>query len=233
MAISCAAHAAGFVAVQDANDPGRTMTVNSDGSINVNATTTPSGTADVNITEVGGNAVTTTVPVSGTVASTQSGTWKGGTYEFNASVIPTVQNAAYAAGQSLGGLQTISVGSTNSLTGMLNNIRVGSNGGSTVSVVAYVWSKNPSGTTCTDKTNFSVSQTDNAYLVAPPQLISLATVVSAQDATTYGAVTNLAGNFLNGSTNTNLYVCLLANASVTPATTSDYRLNLNGFLDVP
>lgn len=30
---------------------------------------------DVNITGVGGNAVTTTVPVSGTVAATQSGTW--------------------------------------------------------------------------------------------------------------------------------------------------------------
>lgn len=32
-------------------------------------------TQDVNITEVGGNAVTTTVPVSGTIAATQSGTW--------------------------------------------------------------------------------------------------------------------------------------------------------------
>lgn len=37
--------------------------------------TSPSGTQDVNLVEVGGNTLTTTVPVSGTVAATQSGSW--------------------------------------------------------------------------------------------------------------------------------------------------------------
>lgn len=155
-----------------------------------------------------------------------------GGYEFNTSVIPTVQNAAYAAGQSLGGLQTISIGSTNSLSGILDQVSIASTGGSTVAAVMYVWDKNPSGTTCTDKTNFVKSQTDNQHLITgAPILLTPALVVSAQDATTYAAAANLTNNFVNSSTNTNLYVCLLANASVTPATTTDYRINIQGVKD--
>lgn len=156
-----------------------------------------------------------------------------GGYEFNSSVIPTVQNAAYAAGQSLGGLQTISIGSTSGLSGILTSIRVASKGGSTVGVVAYVWSKNPSGTTCTDKTNFVVSQADNEFLVVSPQSITPALIASAQDTTTYGGASGLVGNFVNQSSNTNLYLCLLANASVTPATTTDLRINIGGIKDQP
>lgn len=156
-----------------------------------------------------------------------------GGYEFNTAVVPTVQNAAYAAGQSLGGLQTISIGSTDSLTGILTQIRVASKGGSVVGMVAYVWDKNPSSTTCTDKTNFVVSQTDNQHLIGSPTLLTPALVVSAQDTTTYAQAGNLTYNFVNSSTNTNLYVCLLANASVTPATTTDLRINIQGIKNQP
>jgi hypothetical protein len=154
-----------------------------------------------------------------------------GGYEFQASVIPTVQNAAYAAGQPLGGLQTISVGSTNGLSGILTQVQVASKGGSTVNVVVYVWAKNPTGTTCTDKSNFVASQTDNQYLVVPPQSITPALALTAQDTTTYAAAANLVGNFVNGSSNTNLYACVVANATVTPATTTDLRLTLSGTKD--
>lgn len=44
------------------------------GVLCVGGTFTPSGTGNVNIIQVGGNAVTTTVPVSGTVTTTPSGT---------------------------------------------------------------------------------------------------------------------------------------------------------------
>src|SRR6185437_4572961 len=140
-----------------------------------------------------------------------------GGYEFNASVIPTVQNASYTAGQSLGGLQTISIGTTNSLSGILTGISVESKGGSTTGIVAYVWSKNPTNTTCTDKANFVVSTVDNEALVNnAPVLVTPAIVASGQDTHTYAAATNMVGNFANGSANTDLYVCLLTNATVTP-----------------
>ena len=157
-----------------------------------------------------------------------------GGFEFNVSVVPTVQNAAYAAGQSLGGLQTINIASTPVIAGILDQISIASSGGSTVAVVVYVWDKNPSNTTCTDKTNFAKSQTDNQHLITgAPILLTPATVVSAQDTATYATASNLTDNFENASSNSYLYVCILANGSVTPGTTTDYRLNLQGVKDQP
>lgn len=162
-----------------------------------------------------------------------SGTLVGG-MEFNTSVIPTVQNGSYTAGQSLGGLQTISIGTTNSLTGILDQIGVASTGGATTGIVIYVWDKNPTGTTCTDKTNFVKSQTDNQHLITgAPILLTPALVVSSQDAATYAAATNLTDNFVNSSTNTSLYLCALTNATVTPGTTTDLRFNIQGIKDQP
>lgn len=162
-----------------------------------------------------------------------AGTVIGG-YEFNASVLPTVQNASYTAGQSLGGLQTISVGTTNSLTGILDQISVAATDGATTAIVVYVWDKNPTGTTCTDKTNFVVSQANNQHLiVGAPILLTPALVASGQDVATYAAATNLTGNFVNSSTNTDLYLCALTNATVTPGTTTNLRFNIQGIKDQP
>jgi hypothetical protein len=182
-----------------------------------------------------GGAVLTSTNNQASIACDASGNLKitGSGYEFNASVIPTVQNASYAAGQSLGGLQTISIGSTNSITGVLSQIQLASKGGSVVASVVYVWQKNPASTTCTDKTNFVASQTDDQQLIVAPQLLTPALSVSAQDTSTRASVTNLAAPFVNGSTNTNLYVCVLANATVTPGTTTDLRLNISGTKDQP
>lgn len=47
------------------------LSLDPSGALRTTATFTPSGTQDVNITEVGGNPVTTTVPVSGTVTANQ------------------------------------------------------------------------------------------------------------------------------------------------------------------
>lgn len=47
------------------------LSLDPSGALRTTATFTPSGTQDVNITQVGGNAVTTTVPVSGTVTANQ------------------------------------------------------------------------------------------------------------------------------------------------------------------
>jgi hypothetical protein len=56
---------AGF---KDSNGKYAVVTLTAGGEIPVSASLSPVATQDVNITEVGGNAVTTTVPVSGTVS---------------------------------------------------------------------------------------------------------------------------------------------------------------------
>lgn len=72
------------VGVCDPMFPQRCIAPAVDGSLVVSGTITPSGTQNVNVTSIGGNAVTTTIPVSdgggsltvdGTVSATQSGTW--------------------------------------------------------------------------------------------------------------------------------------------------------------
>jgi hypothetical protein len=191
-----------------------------------------SGTT-IPVTAAQATAASLNATVVGTGTFTVQTTGNVGGYEFNASVIPTVQNASYTAGMSLGGLQTISIGSTNSLSGILTQIQVASKGGSGTAIVAYVWSKSPAATTCTDKTNFVVSQVDNEALVVQPQMLIPGVIVSGQDTITYATSTNLVGNFVNGSANTDLYVCLLTNATVTPATVSDLRLNIQGTKDAP
>ncbi len=163
---------------------------------------------------------------------TVNGSTVGG-YEFNVSFTPTVQNASYAIGQSLGGLQTVSIGSTNGLSGIVDQIQMASQGGSTSPVAVYIWDKNPTNTTCTDKTNFARSATDNQHLISAPISITPALAVSAQDTATYGAATNLTSNFVNSSSNTNLYICILAAATQTPATTTDGRWNIQGTKDAP
>lgn len=180
------------------------------------------------------NALTSPLPNGGnTIGTVNQGTPNGGgasawpvsgsfTYTSNylhVSDIPTVQNAAYAAGQSLGGLQTLTV----STSGLFQQVQLLSKGGSVVGVWVYAWSKNPTSTTCTDKANFVVNASDNTNLIAQPFLVSLALGVSAQDTTTYGQVLNIAAPFTANS-GSSMYVCLLASAAVTPATTTDYQL---------
>lgn len=65
------------VAVCNWSYANRCVAIDASGNTPVVGTVTvvPSGTQNVNLAQVGGNAVTTTVPVSGTVAATQSGTW--------------------------------------------------------------------------------------------------------------------------------------------------------------
>ena len=195
---------------------------------------TVSNDSVITVTNAGTFAVqnTASTPAGTNNIGTVNGSTVGG-YEFNATVIPTVQNASYAAGQSIGGLQTMSIGTTNGLSGILTGIQIASKGGSTSATAVYVWSKNPTNTTCTDKTNFVASQTDNEFLVIGPQAITPALAVTAQDTITYGSATGLVGNFVNGSANTNLYVCVLANATQTPASTTDLRINIQGIKDQP
>lgn len=77
--------------------------------------TSPAGEQDVNITAVGGNAVTTTVPVSGTVAATQSGAWDVTTIPSSASgaaiaaVVSTAVETGHVIKASAGNLYSVSV----------------------------------------------------------------------------------------------------------------------------
>ena len=177
---------------------------------------------------------------TGTALVTPITAWNGGTvtgniggYEFQLSPTVTVQNAAYSAGNSLGGTITVTgAARTNGGSGMLNGLRIRSAGGSANAVWVYAVSKAPSWT-CADKSAFVANAADAANaLVGFPQSITLASPGS-WDTGSMASLTNLVANFVNkdSSPGTAIYLCLVTAGSVTPATTGDLTLVVSGLQD--
>jgi hypothetical protein len=190
------------------------------------------------------NAVagTLTVQFPSAQAVTQSGSWtfggNVGGYSFHlgtggAVSAITVQNAAYSAGNSEGGLITLTgAARTNGGSGTLVNLRLKSNGGSTNTIWVYAWSKQPS-TTCTDKSAFVSNNADSPYaLPGFPISVTLSNPGSWETGT-YGQLTGLNAPFKNqdSSPGTALYFCLVTGGAVTPGSTSDLSLVADGFQD--
>lgn len=149
----------------------------------------------------------------------------------------TVQNAAYAAGNSEGGLLTLTgAARINGGTGILSGLTIRSVGGSTNTVWVYAWSKHPV-STCTDKSAFALSASDKPYGIPGfPQSVTLGGAPGASfDTSTYGQVTvnSPLGHFVNQDTSlgTAIYLCLVTGGAVTPAATSDLSLIAGGVKD--
>ena len=154
-------------------------------------------------------------------------------YDFQLSPTVTVQNAAYSAGYSLGGLITATgAARTNGGSGILTGLRLRSAGGATNTIWVYAWSKTPA-STCTDNVAFGANSADAPYaLVGFPQSITLASPGS-WDTASMASITNQVANFVNKDTSpgTALYFCLVTAGSVTPATTADLSVVLGGIQD--
>lgn len=155
-----------------------------------------------------------------------------GGYSFQVSTIPAVTAGAYSAGQSVGGLLTFPIGVANDPQGMLQNIYVESKGGSIVRLDIYVWDAKPTHTTCNDNANFVYAQADEKAVVVRTS-ITPAVIAGGQDTSSSGQSAALWGGFVVSDGTPNLYVCILAHASVTPATTSDYVISISGQKNLP
>ena len=157
-----------------------------------------------------------------------------GGYEFQIAPTITVQNAAYAAGNSMGGMITATgAARTNGGGGILAGLRLKSVGGATNTVWIYGWSKTPLAT-CTDKAAYVANAGDQPYaLVGFPMQITLGNSPGSWDTATYANMTNLVNNFKNqdASPGTALYFCIVTAAAVTPATTADLSMVLGGIQD--
>lgn len=152
-----------------------------------------------------------------------SGSNVGG-YEFLTSTTPTIQNAAYVSGNCMGGFQTVSVARTSGGSGLINKFILVSQGGLATTKQIYIFSTNPSGSTCTDKSTFTLAAADMGKLIG-----TFALTPSAPTGTTRSEAenANMATDFVT-SGNTNIYVAIVETASETPATTSDLVFTILG-----
>jgi hypothetical protein len=205
--------------------------VNSGGHTNVRMRVSTTGTGTITIA-YNAASVSSMEVLSSSLPTGANGIGQVGGWNFNTSITPTVQNAAYSAGNGMGGVQTFSVfRNTTNPHAVLDQLQITSKGGSTVAMTVYAWTKSPS-TTCADKSAMSYNTADNPYLVPgfpvvmTPAVIGSGTTESfAQQAGPYSA------NNQDSTLTTNLYVCIVANATVTPASTSDLILSLAGIND--
>lgn len=139
----------------------------------------------------------------------------------NVWIKPTIQNAAYAQGNALGGLMSFTVTSS----GALMVVQGRSASGSTVAKTVRVWDHNPTNTTCTDKAAFVGSAADDLFMVLNGSLGQLFPAVSGDAATaSFGALTNLALSYV--SDGTTLYMCVTDNTAETPPTTGDWQFGV-------
>ena len=160
------------------------------------------------------------VPVTGNV----------GGFDISVPNTPTVQNASYSSGNAIGGLQTIAFFRTAGGSGILNNESVWSKGGSTTAITLYIFNANPTSSTCTDKSAFSLNAADVAKLItiAPP-VLTPAVVGAGTTDTTNSAQTPVSEK--NGDSTVNLYVCAVVGGTVTPASTTDLIFKFAGIQD--
>lgn len=146
------------------------------------------------------------------------------------SFTPTVQNAAYASGNAMGGLQTIAFFSITG-TGIFDQFLITSKGGSTIAMTLYIFDTNPTGSTCTDKSAFSLATADVSKLAMAPFVLTPA-VVGVGVTTTLAQLSQIGSIGNHDSPQApNLYICIVAGGTVTPASTSDLSAKISGVVD--
>lgn len=134
----------------------------------------------------------------------------------------TVQNAAYSAGNAMDNLKIVpAFAQASGNSGIFNSFQVVSKGGSTVAMTIYIFRANPTASTCTDKNAFTLGAADIPKLAMMPFVITPAVVGSGTTASS--AQLNQVSSLQNidSPPTANLYVCTVANATVTPASTTD------------
>lgn len=129
---------------------------------------------------------------------------------------PTIQAAAYSANNCVGGFNSVTFQGTGPINA-LDDVRLISQGGGTETLTVYVFDQNPTGSTCTDKSTFTLATADTAKLLMAPFALTLA---AQQGATQSFASNPNLGRHPKAGTTT-LWYALVAGGTFTPATTSD------------
>lgn len=141
---------------------------------------------------------------------------------MNVSITPTIQNAQYVSGNCMGGFQTVAFGSSASV---LSAITLSSQGGLVTAKQIYVFSQNPAGSTCTDKSTFTIATADLPKLV---QTLSITPTVPTGTTKSSATASNLALG-LGYPANGTFWVAVVETATETPASTTDLTLDFSAF----
>ncbi|MDQ6704013.1 MAG: hypothetical protein M3Z96_13480 [Pseudomonadota bacterium] len=129
----------------------------------------------------------------------------------------TVTASAYTAGNEVGGLMTFAIGGAGS--GLLQSVRVTSKSVQTNALRLFLFTTNPSGSTWTDKTAPAIVAADIASLLC---VVPLNTPFSDLGTMTLWSTGAIEQQFVAA----NLYGVLVTVTAMTPASTSDFTVQI-------
>lgn len=141
--------------------------------------------------------------------------------DANLAFTPTVQNASYSAGNVMGGLQTVACFTAASIpSGIFDNFLIACKGGNVVAMTIYIFDTNPTASTFTDKSALTLNSADVGKLAFAPFILTPAVPQGATASVAeYGVIRSLQNG--DSPPTQNLYIAIVANATVTPTTTTD------------
>lgn len=148
---------------------------------------------------------------------------------------PTIQAAAYAINQCIGGFNSIAITNYNGESGFLTSFRVSSLAGTAYQLFVYLFDSQPTTSTCVDKGAFTLTQNDEAKLINNPNS-SITLAAAAGTTPTFATVDFspprpfIAGGSHSSGVNTIWYALGLA-AAVTPTTTNDIHVRAGAALN--
>ncbi len=234
-------------------DTGSTTAVTQATASNLNATVVGTGTFGVqaaqsgtwNVTNISG---TVSLPTGAATAAKQPALGTAGTassdvitvqgaasmtpltvggLDVNVATTPTIQNASYVSGNCMGGFQAVSLARVSGGSGIINKFSLISTGGGTTTLQVYIFDSNPSGSTCTDKSTFSIATADQSKLLTTfavlPAVLTGVTMTEAE-------LSNMAAPFKTNG-NANVYVGIVSAGTWTPASTTDLIFRLGAIQD--
>lgn len=166
--------------------------------------------------------VSTANPVYVSPSATPAGTALIGSTSTSGRIdsTPTVQNAQYVSGNDMGGLVSLTLPRTAS--GFIQSIGVQFIGGATTQVNLYLFDANPSTSTFTDKSTFTIAAADEAKRINKNG-IALTPAAAVGDTVTAASIDNYAKPF--NSTGT-IYMAVVSTGTFTPASVTDMRVNI-------
>jgi aspartate/tyrosine/aromatic aminotransferase len=137
-------------------------------------------------------------------------------------VTPTVQAAQYVSGNAIGALSTVAaLRSDAGPSGIINYFWLASKSGQTPTVTVYLFSANPTASTVTDKSAFSLANADLSKLIVAP--FALTPSAPTGTTATFAQWSNIGAEFLNQDSppTANIYVALVSGSTFTPGSTAD------------
>lgn len=188
------------------------------------------GNAGATVDAAPGSAPTNAVAVQGVAGATSIPTVTGapaaanGGYAYQVSSTPTVTASAYASGNCLGGFNSITVAGNNAQSGLLTNFQIFSKTGVLAVATVYLFEANPSSSTCTDHSTFTLNSADLGKLIGNPVSLALAAPAGATP-TMAEATFTPPRPFLAGGASSSvktIYYALVAGGAFTPGSTTEF-----------